>query len=244
MNYRRTLPFASAILVVQAQAPAPPPTALAAPAAATSASQAAPVTGAQAGAGEGVQRSIRTINYRLIKSTTRIDLQNATGTAGVEGRAKIKCKGGITLIKAKFTGLPVPSAFGRANLTYVLWAVSPEGRAVSLGELQVKHGRAKVAGVLASHQALRIQVEGFTDSTGTAQVNQRLSEERALALMEEERETHFDPTLWGVFLTLVPELRRIAAENPDESVPDYARTLPALAASPLGGTFCPVGIPP
>jgi hypothetical protein len=181
MNYRRTLPFASAILVVQAQAPAPPPTALAAPAAATSASQAAPVTGAQAGAGEGVQRSIRTINYRLIKSTTRIDFQNATGTAGVEGRAKIKCKGGITLIKAKFTGLPVPSAFGRANLTYVLWAVSPEGRAVSLGELQVKHGRAKVAGVLASHKALRIQVEGFTDSTGTAQVNQRLSEERALA---------------------------------------------------------------
>jgi putative two-component system response regulator len=71
-----------------------------------------------------------------------------------------------------------------------------------------------------------------------------MSEERALALMEEERETHFDPTLWGVFLTLVPELRRIAAENPDESVPDYARTLPALAASPLGGTFCPVGIPP
>ena len=50
-----------------------------------------------------------------------------------------------------------------------------------------------------------------------------LPETEALAIMEQGRGNHFDPFLFGVFLSLVPEMRRIAEENPDERVEEYAR---------------------
>jgi putative two-component system response regulator len=50
-----------------------------------------------------------------------------------------------------------------------------------------------------------------------------LPEDESLAIMEQGRGSHFDPFLFGVFLGLVPELRRIAEENPDEHMEEYAR---------------------
>ena len=48
-----------------------------------------------------------------------------------------------------------------------------------------------------------------------------MPETEALAIMEQGRGNHFDPFLFGVFLGLLPEMRRIAAENPDERVEEY-----------------------
>lgn len=62
-----------------------------------------------------------------------------------------------------------------------------------------------------------------------------LPETEALAIMEQGRGNHFDPFLFGVFLSLVPEMRRIAEENPDERVEEYARR-----DSPNGPTSMPV----
>ena len=47
-------------------------------------------------------------------------------------------------IDAKFTGLPDSSKFGLEYLTYVLWAISPQGRAVNLGEVVNKNGNAQL----------------------------------------------------------------------------------------------------
>jgi outer membrane protein OmpA-like peptidoglycan-associated protein len=38
---------------------------------------------------------------------------------------------------------------------------------------------AKISGIVISHPGLQLGVEGYTDSTGTAQLNQKLSEQRA-----------------------------------------------------------------
>jgi outer membrane protein OmpA-like peptidoglycan-associated protein len=38
---------------------------------------------------------------------------------------------------------------------------------------------AKISGIVISHPGLNLQVEGYTDSTGTPEFNQKLSEERA-----------------------------------------------------------------
>jgi len=62
-----------------------------------------------------------------------------------------------------------------------------------------------------------------------------LPETEALAIMEQGQGNHFDPFLFGVFLSLVPEMRRIADENPDERVEEYARR-----GSPNGLTSIPV----
>ena len=50
-----------------------------------------------------------------------------------------------------------------------------------------------------------------------------MPESEALAIMERGRGSHFDPFLFGVFLGLLPGLRRIAEENPDQRDPDYVR---------------------
>jgi outer membrane protein OmpA-like peptidoglycan-associated protein len=43
---------------------------------------------------------------------------------------------------------------------------------------------AKVAGILEAYPSLKVQVEGYTDSTGTDELNQKLSENRALAVKD------------------------------------------------------------
>jgi outer membrane protein OmpA-like peptidoglycan-associated protein len=53
------------------------------------------------------------------------------------GEAKVNSKRGTMKIEAEFSGLDRPSSFGNEYLTYVLWAISPEGRPVNIGEVLV-----------------------------------------------------------------------------------------------------------
>jgi outer membrane protein OmpA-like peptidoglycan-associated protein len=88
--------------------------------------------------------SIEAMNYRLLNASTRIEFQGTALLPAATGKAKVKTREGISTIKAKFEHLPAASTFGEACLTYVLWAVSPEGQTANLGELQVKKGTSKV----------------------------------------------------------------------------------------------------
>jgi outer membrane protein OmpA-like peptidoglycan-associated protein len=54
-----------------------------------------------------------------------------------DGVAQVNSKRGSIEIEAEFGGLDRPTSFGNEYLTYVLWAISPEGRAVNLGEVLV-----------------------------------------------------------------------------------------------------------
>jgi outer membrane protein OmpA-like peptidoglycan-associated protein len=64
--------------------------------------------------------------------------------AGATGEAKVEGKKSNVEIDAKFQGLEDSSKFGLEYLTYVLWAVSPQGRAVNLGELTLDHGKGHI----------------------------------------------------------------------------------------------------
>jgi outer membrane protein OmpA-like peptidoglycan-associated protein len=48
---------------------------------------------------------------------------------------KVEAKPAVTNVEAKIQGLTSPTGLGAEFLTYVLWAVSPEGRAINLGEV-------------------------------------------------------------------------------------------------------------
>jgi outer membrane protein OmpA-like peptidoglycan-associated protein len=63
------------------------------------------------------------------------------------GAAKVESKTNRIEIDAKFTGLEDSTRFGLEYLTYVLWAISPQGRAVNLGEVVVKNGAGAVKAV-------------------------------------------------------------------------------------------------
>ena len=84
-----------------------------------------------------VQRTTPAINYSHRSEPTRIDFQGTPLLAGVHGDAIVESKRGATLIDARFEQVPPPTRFGAEYLTYVVWAVSPDGRAQNLGELVV-----------------------------------------------------------------------------------------------------------
>jgi outer membrane protein OmpA-like peptidoglycan-associated protein len=61
---------------------------------------------------------------------------------GASGEAKIEAKKTTVSIDAKIQGMEEATKFGMEYLTYVLWAVSPEGRAINLGEMMLEKGQA------------------------------------------------------------------------------------------------------
>src|SRR5260370_17334920 len=90
-----------------------------------------------------VSRNIQTVNYWARGSTK----MNFIGTAllpRAEGRATVQSTGGALAIEAEFNGLAPVSTFGPEYLTYVLWAITPEGLANNLGEVQVRDGKSNV----------------------------------------------------------------------------------------------------
>jgi len=91
-----------------------------------------------------VQNSAKAINYQYLKSSTMIDFKGTVLLADAKGSAEIKSNAGATVIDAEFENLPAATQFGPEYLTYVLWAISPEGRPTNLGELIVKNGKSEL----------------------------------------------------------------------------------------------------
>jgi outer membrane protein OmpA-like peptidoglycan-associated protein len=75
----------------------------------------------------------------------KIDLDmQATSPMLASGKATVNTKGGRADIEATFDGLGDPSKFGPEYLVYVLWAVTPEGKAMNLGTLKMKGQKGEI----------------------------------------------------------------------------------------------------
>jgi outer membrane protein OmpA-like peptidoglycan-associated protein len=75
------------------------------------------------------------INYRYRSGETKIDFEGTPLLPRAKGHANVETKRGFSEIDAHFSELAPASTFGPEYLTYVLWAVTPEGRATNLGEV-------------------------------------------------------------------------------------------------------------
>ena len=84
---------------------------------------------------EVVARTTQAVNYLHRGGETIIDFQGTPLMAGAHGRAKVESVRGAIHVNAEIKDLTAPSSFGPEYLTYVLWAISPDGRPVNLGEL-------------------------------------------------------------------------------------------------------------
>lgn len=91
-----------------------------------------------------VQSAAKAINYRNLKGSVEIDFKGTVLLPDAKGVAAVRNKAGVTEIKAKFENLTAATQFGNEYLTYILWAISPDGRATNLGELIVKNGKSKL----------------------------------------------------------------------------------------------------
>jgi outer membrane protein OmpA-like peptidoglycan-associated protein len=82
-----------------------------------------------------VGHSTPAINYRYRSGETPIDFQGTALLPRAKGHAKVETKRGFSDIDAHFAALEPATKFGAEYLTYVMWAVTPEGRATNLGEI-------------------------------------------------------------------------------------------------------------
>jgi outer membrane protein OmpA-like peptidoglycan-associated protein len=82
-------------------------------------------------------RTVQAINYRHREGATHVDFAGTALLPSADGNAKVRSKRGTVQVEAEFGKLQNPTTFGNEYLTYVLWAISPEGRSVNLGEVLV-----------------------------------------------------------------------------------------------------------
>jgi len=82
-----------------------------------------------------ISRSVQAVNYQHRSGSSKLDFAGTDLMPSANGVAEVNSKRGSIAIEAEFRGLQKPTAFGNEYLTYVLWAISPEGRAVNLGEV-------------------------------------------------------------------------------------------------------------
>ena len=88
-------------------------------------------------------RSTKAINYR-VNTSTKVDFRGTPLMPNAEGEASVRSRDGYVEVKADLKNLESATRFGTEYLTYVLWAVTPEGRAISLGEVRPERGRARL----------------------------------------------------------------------------------------------------
>jgi outer membrane protein OmpA-like peptidoglycan-associated protein len=91
-----------------------------------------------------VSRTTKAVHYRLQGGSAKVDFQGTDLLQRASGEARIEGKKTNFQIEAKFQNLEDATKFGLEYLTYVLWAVSPQGRPVNLGEVTLEHGNAHV----------------------------------------------------------------------------------------------------
>ena len=101
----------------------------------------------QASAPGTVSRTTKAVNYRRAGGGTKIDFQGTELLQGASGEARVESKSNRMEIEAKFQGFDDATKFGLEYLTYVLWAVSSQGRAVNLGEVALKNGAGQVKAI-------------------------------------------------------------------------------------------------
>jgi outer membrane protein OmpA-like peptidoglycan-associated protein len=82
-----------------------------------------------------ISRSVQAVNYKHHDGATKLDFAGTDLMPQANGQAKVESKKGYIEIEVEFGNLQKPTSFGNEYLTYILWAISPEGRAVNLGEV-------------------------------------------------------------------------------------------------------------
>ena len=90
-------------------------------------------------------RSTKAVNYRHRGGSTTVDFRGTDLMPEVSGHAKIDGKVGRLAIGVELKNLRPATTLGGQYLTYVLWAITTEGRAVNLGEvLPGENGKEKI----------------------------------------------------------------------------------------------------
>jgi outer membrane protein OmpA-like peptidoglycan-associated protein len=88
--------------------------------------------------------STRAVDYAAMGGSGKVGFRGTVLATNASGQAKVASQGGVMAIDASFRNLEPASKYGPEYMTYVLWAVSPEGRPNNLGEVLLKNGKGQL----------------------------------------------------------------------------------------------------
>jgi outer membrane protein OmpA-like peptidoglycan-associated protein len=91
-----------------------------------------------------VARTTKAINYNHRSGSTKIGFRGTALMPDARGEASVESKQGVIKIDARMEKLQPATNFGREYLTYVMWAITPEGRATNVGEVLLNGDRSKL----------------------------------------------------------------------------------------------------
>lgn len=100
-----------------------------------------------------VQRSLDAVNYFNRSGSTHVNFEGTNLMPNARGEAKVDAVTGKTSISVNFKGLTPANGFGPEYLTYVLWAISADGRPQNLGELELSGDKASLNNISTSFQS-------------------------------------------------------------------------------------------
>jgi outer membrane protein OmpA-like peptidoglycan-associated protein len=89
-------------------------------------------------------RTAKAISYQHRSGSTKVDFRGTDLLPSAHGEAKVDSKQGRMAIEVEFDGLQPATKNGSEYLTYVLWAITPEGRTANLGEVLLNGSKSKM----------------------------------------------------------------------------------------------------
>jgi outer membrane protein OmpA-like peptidoglycan-associated protein len=91
-----------------------------------------------------VARTTKAINYNHRSGPTNIDFRGTALMPAARGEAKVESKQGVIKIEARMHKMEPATKYGPEYLTYVMWAITPEGRATNVGEVLLNGDNSKL----------------------------------------------------------------------------------------------------
>ena len=91
-----------------------------------------------------VARTTKAINYHHRSGSTKIGFQGTALMPAARGEAKVESRQGVIKMDVDLERLGPATQFGQEYLTYVMWAVTPEGRATNVGEVLLNGGKSRL----------------------------------------------------------------------------------------------------
>jgi outer membrane protein OmpA-like peptidoglycan-associated protein len=110
-----------------------------------------------------VSRTSRGMSYAHRNGTTKVNFQGTELMPRAAGEGKVESKRGTRKIAVEFSELDRPTSFGGEYLTYVLWAISPQGQPVNVGEVLVGGNHRSKLDVTTDLQAFALIVTAEPD---------------------------------------------------------------------------------
>jgi outer membrane protein OmpA-like peptidoglycan-associated protein len=192
-----------------------------------------------------VSRSVKAINYNHRQGSTVLAFEGTNLAKEAKGEARVDSKTGATRINVSFDKMPPPQDQGSEFLTYVLWAVSPEGRFENLGEVYLNGDHAKLF-VTTEMQAFGMIVTAEPYYAVTQPSDVVILENVIVSNSSESTvgtispiEAKYDLMQRGIYNSLLPEAdRNLTKQDRSDSPLDLKEARHAMAiATTLGARF-------